>query len=82
MRIMTERMLSASEFKTKCFACLGEIEQSGEPITITKRGVPVAVLGPVKQRPRKSPRNSWAGKGQILGDIVNADTSSLSSETV
>jgi hypothetical protein len=37
----------------------------------------VAVLGPAKQPIRKSPGNSWAHKGQIVGDIVNADTSDL-----
>ena len=77
MRIMQERVLSASEFKAKCLACLGEIEQSGETITITRRGRPVAVLGPAKQPIRKSPRNSWARKGRILGDIVNGDMSAL-----
>ena len=76
MKIMKERVLSASEFKAKCLACLREIEQSGEAITITRRGRPVAVLGPVKQ-PTEVPRNSWAGKGQIVGDIVNGDTSVL-----
>jgi len=69
--------LSASEFKAKCLACLGEIEQSGEPITITRRGRPVAVLGPAKSRIQKSPCNSWARKGRISGDIVNRDTSAL-----
>ena len=53
MRIMKERVLSASEFKAKCLACLSEIEQSGEAITITKRGRAVAVLGPAKQPIRK-----------------------------
>ena len=66
--------MSASDFKAKCLACLGDIEQFGEAITITKRGVPVAVLGPVKHAVRKSPRNSWAGKGRIMGDIVNVDS--------
>ena len=69
--------MSASEFKAKCLACLSEIEQFGEAITITRRGRPVAVLGPAKQPIRKSPRNSWAHKGQIVGDIVNTDTSIL-----
>jgi prevent-host-death family protein len=77
MRIMKQRVLSASEFKATCLACLGEIEQSGEPITITRRGRPVAVLGPAKHRLPKSPRNSWARKGRIVGDIVNGDTSGL-----
>jgi prevent-host-death family protein len=72
---MQERVLSASEFKAKCLACLSEIEQSGESITITRRGRPVAVLGPAKRPIWKSPRGSWAGKGQIVGDIVNGDPS-------
>ena len=77
IRTMKERVLSASEFKAKCLACLGEIEQFGEPITITRRGRPVAVLGPPKRPAQKSPRNTWANKAQIVGDIVNLDTSVL-----
>jgi prevent-host-death family protein len=72
---MQTRVLSASEFKAKCLACLSEIEQRGEPITITKRGRPVAVLGPVKRSALKSSRDSWAKKGRIVGDII--DTSDL-----
>ena len=77
MRIMSGSVLSASEFKAKCLACLSDIEQHGEAITITRRGRPVAVLGPAKRPVQKSPRNSWARKGRILGDIVNGDMSSL-----
>jgi prevent-host-death family protein len=69
------RVLSASEFKAKCLACLSEIEQAGETITITKRGRPVAVLGPVSRPALKSSRDSWARKGRIVGNIV--DTSDL-----
>ncbi len=68
---MKARVLSASEFKAKCLACLTEIEQAGESITITRRGRPVAVLVPAKQPALKSPRNSWADKGRIVGDIVD-----------
>jgi prevent-host-death family protein len=74
---MKERVLSASEFKAKCLACLGEIEKFGEPITITRRGRPVAVLGPAQRGVPKSPRDSWARKGRIVGDIVNSDTFAL-----
>ena len=66
---MKERVLSATEFKAKCLACLGEIEKFGEPITITRRGRPVAVLGPAKRAVRKSPENSWAGRAKIVGDL-------------
>jgi len=74
---MKERVLSATEFKAKCLACLSAVEQSREPITITRRGRPVAVLGPVKRAPFKSPGGSWAGRIQILGDIVNTDMADL-----
>ena len=75
--MLKQRVISATEFKAKCLAILDEIEQRGEPITVTRRGRPVAVLGPPKQKAWKSPRNSWAGKAQIAGDIVNSDTSAL-----
>jgi prevent-host-death family protein len=74
---MKTRVVSATEFKAKCLAFLLEIEQRAEPITITRRGVPVAVLGPLKKSAWKSSKNSWAGKARIVGDIVNADTSDL-----
>src|SRR5882672_10038595 len=74
---MKNRIVSATEIKAKCLACLDEIEQRGGPITITRRGRPVAVLGPATRSSWKSPQNSWAGKARIVGDIVNADTSHL-----
>jgi antitoxin (DNA-binding transcriptional repressor) of toxin-antitoxin stability system len=66
-----KRVSSASEFKAKCLGCLDDIEQSGEPNTITRRGRPVAVLGPVKGKPANSLRDKYKGKFKILGDIVN-----------
>ena len=74
---MKNRTVSATEFKAKCLAYLDEIEQNGGPITITRRGRPVAVLGRARRAAWKSPRNSLAGKVRIVGDIVNVDMSSL-----
>ncbi len=74
---MKTRLVSATEFRAKCLALLEEIEQSGGPITITRRGRPVAVLGPAKKKAWKSPANSLAGKAKIVGDIVNVDMSDL-----
>ena len=73
---MKERVLSASEFKAKCLACLSEIEQFGAHHHHSA-GRPVAVLGPAKRTVWKSPRNSLAHKGKIVGDIVITDTSGL-----
>jgi prevent-host-death family protein len=74
---MKDRVVSATEFKAKCLSILDEIEQHGGPITITRRGKPVAVLGPAKKKAWKSPANKFAGRVQIVGDIVNIDTSDL-----
>jgi len=73
IRSMKQRVVSASEFKAKCLAYLTEIEQSGQSITVTRRGKPVAVLGPAKRSGLKSPANSLAGKVRIVGDIVHTN---------
>ncbi len=70
---MKKRVVNATEFKAKCSAFLDQVEQNGEPITILRRGRPVAVVGPAKKTVWKSPKDSWAGKMEIVGDIVNAD---------
>jgi prevent-host-death family protein len=72
---MEERVVSATEFKAKCLAFLDEMDRRGGSITITKRGRPVAVVGPAKRKPFKSPKGSWAGRAEIVGDIVTPDLS-------
>lgn len=74
---MKHRVITATEFKAKCLALLDEVDQHGGTITVTKRGRPVAELKPSKRTVWKNPANSWAGKGRIVGDIVNLDTSML-----
>lgn len=74
---MRTRVVSATEFKAKCLAFLDDIEQRGEPITITRRGAPVAVLGPTKKKAWKSPMGGWTGRARIVGDIVNTGMSDL-----
>lgn len=74
---MKSRVVSVTEFKAKCLSMLDEIEESGTAITVTRRGKPVATLGPVESPKLKSPMNSLAGKVRIVGDIVNTDYSGL-----
>ncbi|HZS52767.1 MAG TPA: prevent-host-death family protein [Bryobacteraceae bacterium] len=71
------RVLSATEFKAKCLALFDEIEQGGVAITIMRRGRPIAVVSPAPKDAWKSPRDSWAGKAKIVGDIVNTDSAEL-----
>ncbi len=74
---MKERIVGATEFKAKCLALLDEVADGAAAITITKRGRPVARLGPVAKKSWKSPEGILAGKLEIVGDIVNCDTSDL-----
>ena len=72
---MTNRVVSATEFKAKCLAYLHEVEQGEASITVTRRGRPVAVVGRPKRTAWKSPGNMWKGRMRIVGDIVNVDYS-------
>ena len=47
------KYVGAAEFKANCLRFMDEIQAGGEPITVTKRGKPVAMISPVKmQEPR------------------------------
>ena len=42
------KMIGAAKFKAHCLRIIDEVQRSGEPVTITKRGLPVAEVTPVK----------------------------------
>lgn len=47
--VMTGKTVAAAEFKATCLRLIDEVNEDGQPITITKRGKPVAVLTPVRE---------------------------------
>lgn len=65
------KMVPATEFKAKCLALLDEMERSGEPLTITRRGKPSLTL--TAQRVQKPEETSIFGcmKGSVTvhGDL-------------
>lgn len=63
------RTIKASEFKAKCLQITDEVAETGEPVEITKRGVPVAQLVPVRRRP-VTLFGALEGSITILGDII------------
>jgi prevent-host-death family protein len=71
------RVVNATEFKAKCLAYLDETDREGTSITITRRGRPVAILSGVPKAAWKSPRDTWAQKARIDGDIVNSSFAGL-----
>ena len=44
---MQDSTIAAGEFKARCLQLLDAVAASGEPLTITKRGRPVARLVPL-----------------------------------
>lgn len=64
------RTVKASEFKAKCLKIMDEVAATGEPVIITKYGVPVAQLVPAVQKPKTL---FGALKGSILymGDVTS-----------
>jgi len=58
------KRIGAAAFKANCLRILDEVERSGEPVTVTKRGRPVAELKPVQKRERRS--IIGAMKGTVL----------------
>ena len=65
------RMVGMAEFKANCTRLLREVEQGGEPITVTVRGKPVAVVNaPEINSKRRSALGALKGFITIHGDIV------------
>jgi len=62
--------MSAAEFKAKCLQVMEQVAATGEPVVVTKRGKPVAQLGPVSKKP-KTLRGFLKGRVKAGTDIVN-----------
>ena len=64
------KTLTSTEFKAKCLSILDEVAETGEPVTILKRGKPVAQLVPPVPRAQGYPQEQIIGTVRIKGDIV------------
>ena len=64
-----------SEFKAKCIGMINESQETGETLLITRRGKPVAMVGPARPEPRKRVLGALEEVLKINGDIVNTDFS-------
>ena len=65
------RAIKASEFKARCLAILDEVDRTGDPVAISKRGRIVAeLIRPRPGRARRYPQDTIRGKGRTLGDII------------
>ena len=63
-----KKKIAAAEFKAKCLRVIEQMNRDHQPVTITKRGQPVAVLSPVK--PDDKPASLW---GAMRGTVLRYD---------
>ena len=62
-----KKKIPAGEFKARCLALLDDVAETGDEITVTKRGRPVAKVVPM-ERPR-SLKGSIVWQGDVLSPI-------------
>lgn len=62
--------IQASKFKAKCLALMDQVARTGETITITKNGKPIAELRPHRPPRARSLIGLHRGEMEISGDIV------------
>ena len=62
------RHMRASAFKARCLKVMNEVQATGEPVIVTKRGKPVAKVVPVESE-KNDLFGFMAGKFKIVGDI-------------
>ncbi len=64
-----DRKINASTFKAQCLALIDEVAESGQSITVTKRGKAKVQIVAVREKP-KTLWGATKGTFKILGDIV------------
>jgi prevent-host-death family protein len=62
------KQMRASAFKARCLSVMNDVQATGEPVIVTKRGKPVVKVVPAE--PEKNDLFGFmAGKFEIVGDI-------------
>ncbi|MBN1947893.1 MAG: type II toxin-antitoxin system Phd/YefM family antitoxin [Bradymonadales bacterium] len=71
---MTEPLdtITISEFKATCLAVLRRVKLTGQPLLVTRRGEPMAIISPPYPAQDSSTWvGSLVGTGRIVGDIIS-----------
>ena len=62
------RRMAAGVFKARCLAVMKQVQATGEPVVVTKRGTPVVKVVPVEEE-NDSIFGFMRGKLKEVGDI-------------
>lgn len=64
--------IAISQFKATCLKLLKKVKNTGEPLLITRKGVPIAMVSPPPKVPsNKSSYGCMKDHITIIGDIVS-----------
>ena len=62
------KRMAAATFKARCLSVIKQVQSTGEPVVVTKRGVPLVKVVPI--RPRKDDIFGFLqDEVRIVGDI-------------
>jgi prevent-host-death family protein len=68
---MKTETVTISKFKATCLGLLKQVKKNGEPILVTLKGEPVAMVVPPPAGARSGAWiGAFRGSGKIMGDIV------------
>ncbi len=62
------KQMRASAFKARCLTVMKDVQATGEPVVVTKRGTPVVKVVPAESETRDL-FGFMAGEFKIVGDI-------------
>jgi prevent-host-death family protein len=65
---MAIKQMPVGDFKARCLDVMKKVQATGEPIVITRRGVPVVKVVPI-ERGEDDIFGLMKGKVKIIGDI-------------
>jgi len=65
---MNEKLIGSADFKANCFKIIDQIGRDKQPVTITKRGNPVARLSPIE-----GAKNKGSIIGAMKGSVLRYD---------
>lgn len=62
------KYVGAAEFKANCLRLMAEVQAGGEPITVTKRGKPVALVSAPAEAEADTPKPLESAFGMLKSD--------------
>lgn len=64
------KAMNATEFKARCLSVLDQVQKTGEPVLILKRGKAVARVASAFVGKAGPPKDRLKGTIEVLGDIT------------